>query len=165
MSTGHVLKNNKAHHVQLPEGSSHAQSKAPMDKTQAVPTETPVQRALQISQLETASETSPVPVRRAMAMKMRKKRKGLQTSKAIRIAKTLEAHERAVKTPADAQEEAPSADSSVNPTVTMPMSVSRAEGPEHELWDPDSPVMQRISLLRAHHVQLSEQVQRLKKPA
>jgi hypothetical protein len=33
------------------------------------------------------------------------------------------------------------------------------------LWESDSPVMRRISLLRSRNAQLSEQVQRLKKPA
>ena len=48
--------------------------------------------------------------------------------------------------------------------VTSPASVARVPIPEPELWEQDSPVMRRISLLRTRNAQLSEQVHRLKKP-
>jgi hypothetical protein len=63
------------------------------------------------------------------------------------------------------QETPAAVDTSDVPMVTSPASVARAPIPEPELWEKDSPVMRRISLLRTRNAQLSEQVHRLKKPA
>ena len=178
MSASHVLKNSKPHQVQMPEGASNAQSKAIPDKTEAEPTEMPIQRRIKTSQVKPASASTAVQAKAAKAMKVLKRRKDLQASQALKSAPSskalaqamakntpLNAGKRPVPTPSGAQEMPPPADSSFNPTVTMPMPVSRAVVPDHELWESDSPVMQRIILMRARNAQLSEQVQRLKKPA
>lgn len=62
------------------------------------------------------------------------------------------------------QETPVAVDTSDVPMVTSPASVARVPIPEPELWEQDSPVMRRISLLRTRNAQLSEQVHRLKKP-
>lgn len=65
---------------------------------------------------------------------------------------------------APVQESPAAVDASAESTVTTPPNLPRAPIPEPELWEKDSPVMRRISLLRTRNAQLNEQVLRLKKP-
>lgn len=76
------------------------------------------------------------------------------------------AKKKRVKAPSavQVQETPAAADASQEPMATNLASVARAPIPEPELWEKDSPVMRRISVLRTRNAQLSEQVHRLKKP-
>jgi hypothetical protein len=180
MSTSKVLKNSAPHQVKMREGSKDAQRKpmkAPVEKTQL---EAPSQRKVKVL-AEPVKAAKPVKVTPA--------------AKAVKALKPVKPTVKPVKAPAPAaaavpvpvavvvpasiakkprakakalpqvQEKPTPVDSSPKPTVTAPPPVTRAPVPEHELWEADSPVMRRISLLRTRNAQLSEQVQRLKKPA
>jgi hypothetical protein len=188
MSTSQVLKNSRAHQVQVREGSKNAQSKAVKAKTVAPPDPVPAQSKVKIATTKLApakvAASKSAPVKSSAPVKVTKSTKVVKTAqlspstKAPKSAKALPAaalvaapvpsliaKKRPAKAKAVVQEKPTAADSSSKPTVTVPTPVVRAAPPEHELWESDSPVMQRISLLRARNAQLSEQVQRLKKPA
>lgn len=166
MSTGKVLKNSQPHQVKMREGSRDAQRKAVKAPLEKPAPEEPNQRKVKVL---------------AEPVKTSKPAKAAPTVKAVKAAKPVKSVKAAVpiavvvpasiakKPPTKArpkvQETPTPVDSSSKPTVTAPEPVTRAVLPEHELWEDDSPVMRRISLLRTRNAQLSEQVQRLKKPA
>jgi hypothetical protein len=192
MSTSQVLKNSRAHQVQVREGSKNAQSKAVKAKTVAPPDPVPAPSKVKVkiatakpapakvaaAKLAPVKSTAPVKVAKSTKVVKTAQLSPSPSTKAPKSAKALAdaalvaapvpsliAKKRPAKAKAVVQEKPPAADSSSKPTVTVPTPVVRAAPPEHELWESDSPVMQRISLLRARNAQLSEQVQRLKKPA
>lgn len=166
MSTSKILKNKQPHQVKVREGSKDAQRKAvkiPEEKPVAVPS---IQRKVKAI-AEPAKASKPVKTApKTTAAKSRKQVKPVNTIAPVAavvpasIAKKVRS-----KAPPKVQEKADAVDPSPKPTVTAPPSVARVVLPEHELWETDSPVMRRISLLRTRNAQLSEQVQRLKKPA
>ena len=83
----------------------------------------------------------------------------------VKVARPTAKRKRTSKPSKPQVQETPVAvDTSDVPMVTSPASVARVPIPEPELWEQDSPVMRRISLLRTRNAQLSEQVHRLKKP-
>ena len=174
MSTGKVLKNSAPHQVKMREGSKDAQRKpvkAPAEKNQM---EVPSQRKVKVlaEPVKVAKPVKVIPTTKAVkaqkAVKPTAKpvKAPVPAPVAVVVPASIAKKPRAkVKAPPQVQEKPTPVDSSPKPTVTAPPPVARAAVPEHELWETDSPVMRRISLLRTRNAQLSEQVQRLKKPA
>lgn len=135
-----ILKNAKPHEVRMREGSPNAQRKAVKSKDSVEKTsERPASRSVKV-RMETPAPADPI-VPSSIAKKSRARIKPAVQDSPARV------------------------DSSSKPTATVPLSVPRAPVPEHELWEQDSPVMRRISTLRARNAQLSEQIQRIKTPA
>lgn len=182
MSTKKILKSAKPHQVQMREGSKDAQRKPAKAKTEMAPIEAPAQRAVKVSaSTSTAKAQVKVPVKTPVKVATRTPVASAVKASAKAPVKAARKSAKSVSTPVvvpasiakksratpqlKAQEAPVAVDSSSKPTVTVPSPVPRAPVPEHELWESDSPVMRRISLLRTRNAQLSEQVQRLKKPA
>lgn len=169
MSASKVLKNSKPHQVKMSEGSKDAQRKPLKAKTEpAPPVKESVQRKVKVKvQAEPVKPAKPVkaaPI--AKAVKTIKPVKSVKAPEPIAVVVPASiARKPRAKARPQVQESPASVDSSSKPTVTVPPPVTRAPVPEQELWESDSPVMRRISLLRTRNAQLSEQVQRLKKPA
>ncbi len=185
MSTGKILKNSAPHQVKMREGSKDAQRKPVKVKTEAEPVQEAVGRKLKTESIKTNSvpvkvkslppKAKPEPVKlktdappkKAAAVKLPSsstpsRRVPLPT--AVVVPPTI-AKKSIAKVKPKIQEKPIPVDSSSKPTVTVPPPVDLAPPPDHELWETDSPVMRRISLLRSRNAQLNEQVQRLKKPA
>jgi long-chain acyl-CoA synthetase len=193
MSTSKVLKNSTPHQVKVREGSKDAQRQPVKAKTEAVSVPQAIQRKFKTEVVKAKPQpvkvksAAPKPKPKSEAVKLKAepaKKKSVPvklpaTRKTSRSAKVPAAvsvpaavavpPSIAKKTSAPAkpkvQEKPSPVDTSSKPTVTVPPPVARASAPDHELWESDSPVMRRISLLRTRNAQLSEQVQRLKKPA
>ena len=191
MSSSKILKNSTPHQVKMREGSKDAQRKPVKAKTEPVPVPPSIQRKLKTEAVK--AKPDPVKVKTA-APKSKPESVKLKTeltkkkSATVKLPAASKAT-RPVKVPASVsvpasvavppsiakkpsspakpqvQEKPSPVDTSSKPTVTVPPPVARAPAPDHELWESDSPVMRRISLLRSRNAQLSEQVQRLKKPA
>lgn len=176
MSTSKVLKNSAPHQVKMREGSKDAQRKpmkAPVEKTQL---EAPSQRKVKVlaEPVKAAKPVKVTPAAKAVkalkpvkpTVKPVKAPAAVPAPVAVVVPASIAKKPRAkAKALPQVQEKPTPVDSSPKPTVTAPPPVTRAPVPEHELWEADSPVMRRISLLRTRNAQLSEQVQRLKKPA
>lgn len=155
MSTGKVLKNSKPHQVQMRDGSRDAQRKPLKPKTEPAPADKGVERKLKLEPARPGKPVKPVKV----AVKP-----VVAPPPAVVVPASIAKKPRA-KPRAKVQESPAAVDATPKPTVTAPVPVPRAALPEPELWESDSPVMRRIQLLRNRNAQLSEQVQRLKKPA
>lgn len=154
MSTSKVLKNAKPHQVQMREGSRDAQRKPVKAKTEPAPVEKVVERKLKVEPPKVSKPVKPVKTVKPV----------LPPPPVVTVPASIAKKPR-TKTKPKVQESPATVDSSPKPTVTAPVPVPRAPLPEPELWESDSPVMRRIQLLRTRNAQLSEQVQRLKKPA
>lgn len=158
MSTSKVLKNAKPHQVQMREGSKDAQRKPLKAKTETAPVEKTTERKVKIEPVKPTKVSKPIKVAKPVAA----------PPPPVIVPASIAKKPRVKSKPATQDSPAP-VDSIPKPTVTAPAPATapapRAPVPEHELWETDSAVMRRISLLRTRNAQLSEQVQRLKKPA
>lgn len=185
MSNSKVLKSSTPHQVKLREGSKDAQRKATKAPVEKVDVPAPSQRKVKVL-AEPVKAVKPVkvatPAKAAPAPKAVKVAAVAKTALPLKPVKSIQAPVQAplpaavvvpasiakksrTKVKANVQEKPAAVDSSPMPTVTAPAPVSRAPVPEEELWETDSPVMRRISILRSRNAQLSEQIHRLKKPA
>ena len=153
MSTSKVLKSSKPHQVQMREGSKDAQRKPVKAKTESAPVPKTAERRIKLEPAKPVKASKPVKVAKAVV-----------PPPAPVVVPASIAKKTRPKAKLKTQETPKPADSSPKPTVTAPPAALRAPVPEQELWENDSAVMRRISQLRARNTQLSEQVQRLKKP-
>lgn len=194
MSTAKVLKSNKQEAVQVSEGSNLAlrkrskpqTAKVPPVKQQAEPkVKTPLAKATAPEKAASpAKATAPAkvaapakavaPKKAAVQAKVvaptsastaaKKTRKPVRVPEAVEQAMPASTPKPRAKAPSEIQESPAAVDASNKPSESVPDPVKRAPIPETELWEKDSPVMRRISLLRTRNAQLSEQVHKLKKP-
>ena len=166
MSTSKVLKSRTPHQVKMPEGAKNAQrktTKAPVEKSQV---ELPSTRKVKVqaAPVKASKSVKATPINQVTKALPRPKPVKAAEPVAVAVPASIAKKTRA-KAKSQAQEKPAVVDSSPKPTAPAPAPVTRATVPEHELWEADSPVMRRISQLRTRNAQLSEQVQRLKKPA
>ena len=166
MSTSKILKSSTPYPVKMREGSKDAQRKPVKVPVEKVQLEAPSQRKVKVLP-EPVKAVKPVKITApAKAVKAPKPLKPIKAPASVAaVVPASIAKKPRTKAKPKVQEKPAPVDSSPKPTVTAPEPVTRAPAPEHELWEADSPVMRRISLLRTRNAQLSEQVQRLKKPA
>lgn len=183
MSTTKVLKNKKPVTVDISEDSRTAQRKRAKVQVAADPVKAPGKAPIKVttSQSRGAARAAAQPpssltgksapvTPSAPAAKSPRPKTARAPAPAIpaSIAKSAEPSSKKKRTKAplkpQVQESTTAVDTSAESTVTTPPSAPRAPIPEPELWEKDSPVMRRISLLRTRNAQLNEQVLRLKKP-
>ena len=187
MSNSKILKSSTPHQVKLREGSKNAQRKPAKAPVEKVETPAPSLRKVKVlaEPVKAAKAVKlPTPAKVAAPAKAVKVAAVAKTAQPLKPVKSIRSPVPAplpaspvvpasiakksrskAKAKVKVQEKPAAVDASSMPTVTAPPPVSRAPVPEQELWETDSPVMRRISVLRSRNAQLSEQVQRLKKPA